>query len=133
MYLHFLLPFDFLLGCKFSAVETKMKDIKKCLRSEQWQLEAQKRNNCMTEIMELSETNDKKFYSLVNHQRQHNDFLLGCKFSAVETSVSQIEQINELTLLTVNVSTCFNFNFISISTNFSYSFKSTLSQYIEVE
>jgi hypothetical protein len=42
----------------------KMRDIKKCLRSEQWQLEAQKRNKRMTEIMELS---DKKFYSLVNH------------------------------------------------------------------
>jgi hypothetical protein len=48
----------------------KMRDIKKCLRSEQRKLEAQKRNNRLTEIMELSETNDKKFYSLVNHQRQ---------------------------------------------------------------
>jgi hypothetical protein len=38
---------------------------------------------------------------------------------AVETSVSQIEPTNELTLLTVSASTCFNFNFISISTNFS--------------
>jgi hypothetical protein len=45
---------------------------------------------------------------------------------AVETSVSQIEPTNELTLLTVSASTCFNFNFISISTNFSYSLKSTL-------
>jgi hypothetical protein len=40
----------------------KMRDIKKCLRSEQRKLEAQKRNNRMTEMMELSETNDKKFY-----------------------------------------------------------------------
>jgi hypothetical protein len=30
----------------------KMRDIKKCLRSEQRKLEAQKRNNRMTEIME---------------------------------------------------------------------------------
>ena len=38
----------------------KMRDIKKCLRSEQRKLEAQTRNNRMSEIMELSETNDKK-------------------------------------------------------------------------
>jgi hypothetical protein len=62
----------------------KMRDIKKCLRSEQRKLEAQKRN----------------------------------------------EPTNELTLLTVSASTCFNFNFISISTNFSYSFKSTLFHFI---
>jgi dsDNA-binding SOS-regulon protein len=53
----------------------KMRDIKKCLRSEQRKLEAQKRNNRMTEIMEHSENNDKKFYSLVNHQRQQNSLI----------------------------------------------------------
>ena len=47
----------------------KLRDIKKCLRSEQRKLEAQKRTNRMTEIMELSETNDKKFYSLVNQNK----------------------------------------------------------------
>ena len=54
----------------------KMRDIKKYLRSEQRKLEAQKRNNHIREIMEFSETNDKKFYSLVNHQRQHNSLAI---------------------------------------------------------
>ena len=34
-----------------------------------------KEKNSMTEIMELGETNDKKFYSLVNHQWQQNSLI----------------------------------------------------------
>lgn len=52
-----------------------MRDINKCLRSEQMKLEAQKRNNRMTEIIKLNETNDKEFYSLVNNQRQQNSLI----------------------------------------------------------
>ena len=84
----------------------KMRNIKKCLRSEQRKLEAQKRNNRMTEIMELSETNDKKFYSLVNHQRQqnslitsklkYNDKIAECDEAIVETWAEYLNYKNTM-------------------------------------
>ena len=80
-----------------------MRDIKKCPRSEQRKLEAQKRNNSITEIMELSKTDDKKFYSLVNYQRQqnslitsklkYNDKVAECDEAIVETWAEYFEDL----------------------------------------
>ncbi|CAC5420707.1 unnamed protein product [Mytilus coruscus] len=47
-----------------------MRAIKKNLCSVQRKHEANKRQNKMSEIMTLSETNDKQFYTLVKHQRR---------------------------------------------------------------
>ncbi|CAG2242211.1 unnamed protein product [Mytilus edulis] len=81
----------------------KMRSIKKNLRSVQRRHEANKRQNKMAEIMTLSETNDKQFYTLVKHQRRqgssstsvlkYNDNVADCDEDILETWADYFEDL----------------------------------------